>query len=333
MKNTITIGERAINANSEPYLIAEIGLNHNHDLKLARKMIKSARESGADAVKFQAYRTENLVRKSEGVFSLFKSLELSFEELKMCSDMAREEGITFFATAFCHETVDWLEQLDVPCYKIASMDITWLDLISRAARTGKPVILSTGASSLGEIERALGAVMKTGTSSPALLHCISKYPPAPGEMNLQMISRFRELFPCPVGLSDHSPGSTMSVAATALGATIFEKHFTLDKNMDGPDHSISLDPSDFKRLRKDITEAHAAMQDMASERADISIATGGRRSLFTTSSLAKGTILEKKHIAVVRPGTGTAPEYLPLFIGRKTTKALKEGEPLTFDAV
>lgn len=326
MSKQISIDSTLIGNGLPAYIVAEIGLNHNKDMKMIRELIDSAKKNGANAVKFQAYKTEKLIIENSEVFSLFKGLELSKEEFKEISDYCREVGITFFATPFCLETVDMLEELNVPCYKVASMDINYYELLQHIGMKRKPVLLSTGMSSIGEIEKAVNAIKNTGNEEIIIFHCISHYPPKYSEMNLKMIEKLKTLFPeSPIGLSDHSLDNSMSMISRALGAEIFERHFTLDRKAEGPDHQISLEPHELLDLREKVTIVDESLT-IPAIRGDLNIAKGARRSLFAAQDLEVGTILTKEMFNVVRPGNGIAPEYLPIFLGRKLSKPLKRGD-------
>lgn len=333
MRKTVDITGKTIGDGCSPYLVAEIGLNHNHDINLTKKLLQSAKSSGAKAVKFQTYITEKLISKKENSFKLFKRLELSKEEFITISNFCHEIGITFFSTPLCIECIEWLERLNVPCYKIASSDLNYYDLISNAAKTGKPIILSTGMSSIGLIEKAVHTIEKCGNENIIILHTISKYPPSYKEMDLRMISKLRSLFDYPIGFSDHSPDNTMSVIARVLGASFFEKHFTLDKNLEGPDHSLSLDPEGFKDLKKKLTATDEALIDHSMVRTDISMSHGARRSLYASKDLKKGDIIDEEMIDVIRPSNGISPEYLPLLLERELKKDLKKGDPFDLSCI
>jgi N-acetylneuraminate synthase/N,N'-diacetyllegionaminate synthase len=334
MSGIIEIDGIKIGNNQKAYLIAEIGLNHNKDLNLTKKMILSAKENGADAVKFQTYFSNKLLLETSPVFSLFKNLELSKDDFIQIKKYCEEIGITFFSTPFCYESVDLLKELDVPCYKIASMDLNYYDFIKYIAQIGKPIILSTGMGRFSEIDRAVEVIEKTGNKNIIILHCVSKYPPLPGEMQLKIIEKLKNIYPLyPIGFSDHSPDNTMGIVARTLGACVFEKHFTLDKNLSGPDHQISCEPSDFLDLRNKINDVDDSLNDQSTDRLDFEIAKHARRSLFASKDIKKGEILDKDMIDIVRPGDGIAPEFLEVFIGKESKNDIKKGEKLKFSNI
>lgn len=332
MSKKIILNNKTVSCGSPAYIIAEIGLNHNNDIELAKKMISSAKESGADAVKFQYYITENLMVADSPAFGIFKELEISPDFMKDVKDYSDSIGIECFATPFCKKTADYLAEIDVPFYKISSMDLNYYDLLHHIGMKRKPVILSTGMSSFGEIEKAVNTLLKSGNKEIVLLHCISKYPPESADMNLNMINKLNVLFPeLVVGFSDHSMDNTMCIAARAMGALVFERHFTLDRELPGPDQKISLDPAMFKDLRTKLTQVEEAMT-AGEDRADMPIARGARRSLFAANEIKAGQIIKEEDIKVVRPGTGIAPEYLSLFIGKKACKDIKKDEQFSINS-
>lgn len=329
LRKDLYLDGKVVNANNRPYLIAEIGLNHNKDIELTKKMIERAKYSGADSVKFQVYETENLINEDSDAFKIFKGLELNYEEIKILNDYSKDIGITFFATPFSFKSVDILEKINVPFYKVASMDINYYEFIKYIGETKKPIILSTGMSNIGEIEKAVNTIVKSGNENIAILHCVSKYPPDYSELNIRMITKLLTLFPeYQIGFSDHTLDNAMAIVARTLGATIFEKHFTLDKNLSGPDHKISTTPEEFENYRSVLINVDKSLNFILKERGDIHISQYARRSLFATKDIPKGTIITKDMIKVVRPGDGIAPEYLPIFIGKEAKKDIKKNQKI-----
>jgi sialic acid synthase SpsE len=318
-----------------PYVIAEIGSNHNGDMELAKEMILSAKSCGADAVKFQSWTPDSLISKEEYdrnqkyndnprkhwgslkemVDRYFLRKEQHFE-LKRFSD---ENGIHFCSTPFSNSEADLLADLDVPFFKVASMDINNYRLLRHVAQFRKPMIISTGMATLGEIEDAITVIQKEGNNEIVLLHCISIYPPLYEDINLNNILSLRSNFGFPVGFSDHSIGYSIPLAAVALGACVIEKHFTTDKSLPGWDHEISADPAELSvicREAKNISTAlgttrrviGAAEQD---KRAKF------RRSIVTALDLKAGTVIRDEHLDFKRPGTGIPPDSLELVVGRR----------------
>jgi len=329
MKKNIEINGKIINEESNTFLIAEIGLNHNKDMDLTKKMILSAKESGADAVKFQTYITENLIVDDSPAFGLFKGLELDENQFSEISGFCKDIGIIFFSTPFCFKSVDLLEKLKVPCYKVASMDVNYYDLLKYIGNTGKPVFLSTGMSSLSEIDKAVETILSAGNDKIIIMHCISKYPPENRDMNLNFISKLKAVYPkFYIGFSDHTPDSVSAIIARTLGASVIEKHFTLDKTLAGPDHSISYSPKEFKELYLNLRKADEALLTDIGNRGDLAIAKGARRSLCAKRDLPAGTVLNNDKIKIVRPGGGVAPEFLPIFLGKTLKTDVKKNQYL-----
>lgn len=333
MKKEIKIDNKIINESTPPYIVAEIGLNHNKDLLLAKRMIKEAKENGADAVKFQTYITEELVVKQNPTFKLFKELELSKNEFKEIASYCKEVGITFFSTPFSPVCVNWLEEINVPCYKIASMDIDYYDLLKECAKTGKPLILSTGMSSIKEIEKALEVILKENNENIILLHAISKYPACHNDMNLGMIKKLKELFNCLVGFSDHSVDNLSAIIARVLNAVVFEKHFTLNKKLNGPDHSISLEPKELKELRKVLEEVDSCLKEQEI-RSDDHIKKSARRGIYAKRDIKEGEVLNREDITLVRPLEGAlSGDFISFFIGKVAKKDIKKDDALQLDLV
>lgn len=242
--------KQLLSRDAKPYIVAEIGLNHNNDPETGKKTIAAAKKAGADAVKFQSYITEEFIDKSNPdagfLFDIFKKYELSEKDHRLYQQTAKDEGLAFFSTPLCTTSLDLLVSLNVPAIKIASGDIVNAELLKKAAETGLPLFVSTGASDISEVHRALDFLQENKAREVCLMHCVSLYPTKPSELKLATIPEFLKLTNGPVGFSDHSGGYEGLIAAIILGATVFEKHFTLGKNLDGPDHSISADPQEFR---------------------------------------------------------------------------------------
>lgn len=327
-RKSINISGKIIGDGCSPFLIAEIGLNHNKDINLAKKIIKSAKDNGADAVKFQTFITEQLISKKSKAFSLFKSLELSKNDFKEISNYCKKQKIIFFSTPFAIECVEWLEEIDVPCYKIASSDLNYTDLLVAVAKTKKTVILSTGISNFKTIKKAVSIINKNGNDNIIILHTISKYPPDYKDMNLRMIEYFRSKFKYPIGFSDHTIDNTMSLIARTLGASIFERHFTINKKLKGPDHSISLEPKELLDLRNRLNEVDAALEFNKITRADLIIEKSARRGLYTKEDIQKGQKINRDLISAIRPVEGLSYNDLPFILGKKTKKKILKGKPV-----
>jgi len=313
----------------QPYIIAEIGSNHNGDMKLAKKIISAAKKCGCDAVKFQSWDTKSLFSKEEyersknssKTASLYEQVEtyylrpLQHKELK---DYCKKIAIDFCSTPFSEKEVDLLNNLGVTYFKIASMDINNLELLKYVAKFNKPVLLSTGMSSLAEIEKAVKTIEGQGNKKIVILHCIAVYPPKYTDINLNNILMLKGVFGYPVGFSDHSIGYSIPLAAITLGACVIEKHFTLDKDLPGWDHQISANPKEMEVIvegAKQIVKALGSLQRVIStdeENKRLSF----RRSLVAGKDLKRGSIISKKDLLAKRPGTGISPDQVECIIGR-----------------
>ena len=320
---------------TDSFVLAEIGLNHNKDVSLACRMIDDAIKSGADGVKFQSYITEHLMRTDNPAYNIFKDLELSADEFSQIADHCKAVNIPFISTPFCHETVEMLAKLDVPAFKIASSDITYLDLISHAASFGKPVILSTGMSDFREIDNAVETILGKNNNQIIILHCISKYPPAEEDLCLNAIAVLKNRYPhFTIGFSDHTPNPTAAVASRALGATFFEKHFTSDKSLPGPDQAISTDPAEMKIYIDAIHSADRMCRTLsAADRADMTIAPFARRSLFAECDISAGQTFSAENITALRPGDGIPVSEMNCIIGKQAARNIKAGTKLTRDDI
>jgi sialic acid synthase SpsE len=319
----------------KPYVIAEIGANHNGDMDLAKLMIDSAVESGCDAVKFQSWSKTSIVSKSEyeanKVFTdskkkHFGSLEemvdkyyLRKEQHYELRDYCTEKGIDFSSTPFNKEEVDLLNDLDVEFFKVASMDINNLPLLKYMAQFNKPILLSTGMATIGEIEQAVNVIEEQGNKKIVILHCIAIYPPENRDINLKNIVMLQNHYEYPVGFSDHTIGYTIPLASVALGAAIIEKHFTTDKDLSGWDHEISANPEEMKVIvdgAKDIHESLGVMRRVVSP-AEKEKKKIFRRSIVVNGNMKKGDIITEQNIAFKRPGTGIPPDELKYILGKK----------------
>lgn len=265
MNSTFTVENYTISRSSMPFLVAEIGLNHNNDLEIGQRTIEAAKKAGVNAVKFQSYITEEFIDSSNPevkfLFDIFKEYELSESMHRKFQQTAKDLGLIFFSTPLCDSSVDMLESLGVSLYKIASGDIVNYSLLKKVVSTKKPIFISSGAADLHEVARAMNLLHDEQARNICLMHCVSLYPTPLDKLNLRTISTYRELYDCPIGFSDHSSGSIASVVSVSLGATVIEKHFTLDKSLTGPDHTISVNPEELKRLRNEIDEAYNSLGD------------------------------------------------------------------------
>lgn len=326
-----------------PFLIAELSGNHNGDIDRARRMIDAARDAGADAVKLQTYTADTITMdvdrpefRLEGglwagrsLYELYQEAHTPWEWHPALFAHARDAGIPIFSSPFDPTAIDFLESLDAPAYKIASFELIDLPLIAKAARTGKPLIMSTGMAGLGEMADAVAAARDAGNDNIALLHCVSGYPTPVEDCDLRTIPHMAAAFGLPVGLSDHTMGVAVPVAAVALGAVIIEKHFTLARADGGPDSAFSLEPAEFKAMAEACRIAHAALGDISYALKPSE--AGGRtfrRSLYVARDVAAGTVLTDAHVRSIRPGLGLAPRHLPDVLGRVAARDLSRGEPL-----
>ena len=343
------IGARPVGGDHPTYVIAEAGSNHNRDLGLARELIDVAADAGADAVKFQTYSGDRIYSRKTPRFEylapvtdkppaeLLEDIALPREWQPELAGHARSRGIDFFSTPFDHEAVAELDALDVPVLKIASFEIGDLPLIRAAAATGRPLIVSTGMATLAEVEDALVAAADAGAPAVGLMQCTSIYPAPARLANLRAMDTMRDAFRVPVGLSDHTTGLAVPIASAALGAAFVEKHFTLDRSMEGPDHPFAIEPDELRALVAGIREAHEARGDgrkrgpSPEEREEMY--TLARRSLVVTRDLPAGTVLAPDMITTKRPGYGIAPKHLDLVLGRPLRVDVEEDEVLSWEMV
>jgi len=349
MVTIIRLATRKIGAGQPCFIIAEAGVNHNGSLRLARQLVNVAADAGADAIKFQSFKAENLVTRSapqaeyqarntgkvESQYAMLKRLELSAEAHRELSSYCREKKIIFLSTPFDEESTDLLEKLNVPAFKVGSGELTNLPFLSYMARQKKPMIISTGMANGTEVAKAVNAVRRTGNKKIILLHCVSAYPADPGGVNLRAIQSMRTRFGLPVGYSDHVIGCETAYAAVALGACVIEKHFTIDRNLPGPDQKLSLEPGELGKLVNGIRIVEAALGNgikhpMPEEK---KVAELVRRSLVAARYIPEGILLAKKHIAVKRPGTGLLPAMISKLLGRKTKTPIRAGTLLKMEMI
>jgi len=345
--DTIKIANRSIGHHHSCFIIAEAGVNHNGRLDMALRLVDAAVASSANAVKFQTFKAEAVVTmtapkaiyqqqttgEDESQLAMIKSLQLTYEQFKEIKEYCDKKGIFFLSTPFDYESVDFLHELGVSAFKIASGEITNYPLLKYIARKGKPIILSTGMSYLGEVEQALQAIYHTGNHDVILLHCVSNYPPDPAEVNLRAMQTMATAFGVPVGYSDHTVGIEVSLAAVALGACVIEKHFTLDCTMPGPDHRASLEPNELTALVKSIRTIETSLGNGKKEPAisEKNTADVARRSLVAACDIQSGTVLTEEHIAIKRPGTGLPPSVREYLIGRKARGMIFADTMLTLE--
>jgi sialic acid synthase SpsE len=344
-QSSFEIGGRLVGAGEPPYVIAEAGANHNRDLGIAKELVDVAADAGADAVKFQTYTGSGLYSSKTPPFEYLKderspaeileSLALPRDWQPLIAEHARSRGIAFFSTPFDHDAIDQLAELGVPAMKVASFEIVDLPLIRHAASVGVPVILSTGMATYGEIEDALGAVKEAGNRAVALLRCASVYP-APAEiMNLRAMATMRTAFGVPVGLSDHSTGLPVPIAAASLGAELVEKHFTLSREMEGPDHPFALEPDELRAMVAGVREVEAALGngrlEGPSELEQAEMYRLGRRSVIAAVAIPAGVTITRDMLTTKRPGYGIKPKHIDLLVGRKARVDIDFDDVITWD--
>lgn len=326
------------------YIIAEAGVNHNGQIELARKLVDAAKEVGADCIKFQTFKAEKLVSRNAGTaeyqkkttgndsqLEMLKKLELSYDAFRELKDYCDRKGISFLSTPFDPDSIGFLESIDMPFWKIPSGEITNYPYLKRLAGTGKPVVMSTGMSSVDEIREAKETLEKHGAGKITLLHCNTEYPTPFEDVNLKAMATLREMFNCEVGYSDHTKGIEVPIAAAALGAAVIEKHFTLDRGMEGPDHKASLEPEELKQMVTSIRNIEKALGTgekvpSESEKKNIAVA---RKSIVSKCRIRKGEILTEENLTVKRPGNGISPMRWETVIGTPAVRDFEEDEMIT----
>ncbi len=349
LNREVSLGDRLVGDGQRPFIIAEAGLNHNGSLEMATQLIDRAAEVGCDAIKFQTYKAENrvsgkvkkiryaetIVGTEETLLEMFKRMELSLEDHKHLFDYAKKKGIAIFSTPFDFESVDLLESVGNPYYKLASFDLVNLPLLKYVAKTMKPLILSTGMSNLGQIEEALEAIRSVGNPNVVLLHCVSAYPAAPEDMNLKAIETMKKAFSVPVGLSDHTLGNMVSQVALAVGANVIERHFTLDRTLEGPDHILSSEANEMRELVRCASLLNRVMGDGIKkiQPSEYDTINTQRKSLYARVDIRKGDIISRDAIAIKGPGGGLQPVYLEIVEGRPAKREIKAEYPITWEDI
>lgn len=343
----VMINDRKVGLGHPTYVVAEMSANHHRDFNQAAKIIEAAKEAGADAIKLQTYTPDTMTirsdkeyfRISEGtlwggrtLYDLYSEAYMSWDWQPKLKIVAEDIGIDLFSTAYDSSAVDLLEQMGVPVHKVASFEIVDIPLIDKMARTGKPLIISTGMASLGEIEEAVQAARNAGATQIALLKCTSAYPAPLEEMNLRTIPHLAEAFHVPVGLSDHSLGIAVPPAAVSLGACIIEKHFTLSRDIPGPDTVFSLEPHEFGAMVEAIRAAEKALGTVrygsTYREANSQIF---RRSLFVVKDMKAGEVFTEEKVRSIRPGYGLPSKYLKDVLGRRAARDIARGTPVDWD--
>jgi len=346
----INIADRKIGLDHKPFIIAEMSGNHNQSLARALEIVEAAAKTGAHALKLQTYTADTITLdvkeddffikdkdslwKGKSLYELYQEAYTPWEWHEPVMKHANELGMICFSTPFDDTAVDYLEDLNVPAYKIASFENTHLPLIKKVASTGKPMIISTGMASVAEMDEMVQTIRDAGLEQFILLKCTSTYPATPGNSNVLTISHMRELFNCEVGLSDHTMGIGASVAAVSHGATVIEKHFTLNRADGGVDSDFSMEPEEMKQL---VIETERAWQSlgtvtygpMEAEKSSLVF----RRSLYIAEDIKKNDVLSEKNLRIVRPGLGLAPKYYEVILGRKVNQDVKKGTAVKWELV
>ncbi len=331
-----------------PFIVAEMSGNHNQSLERALQIVDAAAKAGVHAVKLQTYTPDTMTLDvadgdflivdgdslwaGKNLYALYKEAYTPWEWHEPIFERCRELGLMAFSTPFDETAVDFLEKLDVPCYKIASFEVTDLPLIRKVASTGKPMIISTGMASVAEIDEAVRTAKEAGCSDIILLKCTSSYPASPADSNLMTIPHLKQLFGCPVGLSDHTLGIGVAVASVALGAVLIEKHFTLSRADGGVDAAFSLEPEEMRMLVEETKRAWQALGTVRygpteTEKKSLKF----RRSLYIVKDLKAGDVLSPENIRIIRPGYGLSPKYYEVVLGRRVREDVRKGTPLSWD--
>ena len=349
MVTTIDIAGRKVGPGQPCFIVAEAGVNHNGSLEMARQLVDVAARAGADAVKFQTFKAERVVSATapkaeyqlettdaaESQLDMIRRLELSPEAHRELQAYCQEQGVLFMSTPFDKESVDLLDELGVPVFKIGSGEVTnWL-LLEHIARKGKPIILSTGMSYLSEVDEAVRVIREAGNEQLVLLHCVSNYPADPADANLCAMQMMAAAFQVPVGYSDHTPGIEVALAAVALGACVIEKHFTLDRDLPGPDHKASLEPAELKSMIQGLCTVEKALGNGVKrpQESEMSSRAAGRRSLIAARTIQSGTIITREMLTAKRPGTGIPPTQERLLVGRTAIVRIPVDQLIFFDMV
>ncbi len=341
------ISGRTIGHSAKPFIIAEMSGNHNQSLDRALSIVDAAADAGADAIKLQTYTAETMtikgayqindetsLWKGRELFDLYKEAYTPWEWHKPIFERAKQRGIIPFSSPFDETAVDFLEELNVELYKVASFENTDWPLLKKIAATGKPVIMSTGVSQLSDIDESVRLLVKQGCNDLVLLKCTSTYPATPENTNLLTIPHMRQLFNCQVGLSDHTMGIGTAVAATALGATVIEKHFTLRRADGGVDSAFSLEPEELKALVIETERAYLAMGNVAYGVQSVEQKSKSfKRSIYISKDLKKGDVISKENIKIIRPANGLESRYLDIVLGKTVTKDVAAGTPLTWELI
>ncbi len=348
MVGLIDIQGRKVGEDHPVFIIAEAGVNHNGDMEIAKRLVDEAKKAGADAVKFQTFKAEELVTKDgemadyqkknigevKSQYEMIKERELSYDDFEMLKGYCDDKEILFLSTPHTSGAADFLEPL-VPLYKIGSGDLTNLPFLETVAKKEKPIILSTGMANLGEVEEAVETIKKAGNVKIILLHCVTDYPAPIDVINLKAMLTLKASFKTIVGYSDHTLGNTAAIGAVSLGAAVVEKHFTLDKNMKGPDHKASLEPDELRTMVDEIRRLDKGLGDGIKRPTENEekIKTVARKSIVAGDNIPEDTILQKNILGIKRPGAGIKPKHLKKLIGKKTSRYIEKDELITWEMI
>lgn len=334
---------------SKVFIIAEAGVNHNGDLNMAFQLVDKAVEIGADCVKFQTFKTENIVTKTspkanyqllvtdttESQFEMLKKLELQKDDFKKIKEYCEKKGIRFLSTPYNHDDAKLLNDLGVEAFKIASGQLVEIPFLRYVAKFGKQMIISTGMANIAEVYLAVDAIRKAGNNNIVVLQCNTDYPSKIEDCNIKAMNTMRDVLGVSVGYSDHVPNNYACYAAVALGAEVIEKHFTLDKNLPGPDHKCSLEPNEFKELIDGVRNVEKCLGNgvKVPSQSEVNNTYGMRRSLVAKNDIKAGTVLTEEHFGFKRPANGLSPNYLDTLIGKKTSKDMLQDDAFTFESI
>jgi len=343
----ISIGKRTVGKGKPCFIVAEAGVNHNGSFELARELVDVAAGAGCDAIKFQTFKTERVcsplapkanyqlqtTEAEESQLEMIRRLELPFDAFRELHRYCRDRDVIFLSTPFDYESADFLDELFVPAFKIPSGELTNLPFLEFIAAKGRPLIVSTGMATMEEVAVAVEAIRCAGNKQMVLLHCVSNYPADPSSMNLRAMQALEEAFGVAIGLSDHTVGREVAYAAVALGACVIEKHFTLSKDLPGPDHRASLEPHDLIELVKGIRKIESALGDGIKEPVveELNTAMVARRSLVAARFIPAGAVLTQDMVDILRPGTGLPPKMRSQLLGRYTRHDIEAGTILRLD--
>lgn len=333
LNKELKVAETTVGGNESPFIIAEVGSNFDKSLDKAKKLIDVAREAGANAVKFQLFRADVLYPNRDGLYDIFKSIELDAEWVPLLNKHAKDQGLHFLASAFDMDSVKVLELINTPAHKVASSETTNLGFVHKLASIGKPVIISTGMCDMVDVEEAVNVCLGAGNHQIILLQCGAMYP-LPNELvNLRVIQSLAQRFNCPVGFSDHTLGQVAAITAVGLGAKVFEKHYTLDKSGVGPDHFYAMEPAELKSYVSAIHEAHEALGSGEKQMLPKEKELGRREGLYLMRDMNKGETITAADIISRRPASGLRARYVSVVIGAKLTQSVEKDQALNWDVL